>query len=212
VPDVSFFVDPSCPWAWVTSRWITDVAPARDLNITWKSYCIEIRDDYDLAPGFPVEHRALGLAAHELSHRMLRVLEAVRAEVGEPAVDAMYTAWGPRYFGSNHGDVIAGRLSVIDDCLAACGLHPSLAKVQHDEKWDVPIVESMQLAYQFAGQKTQTPAIVVESDPPYGFKGPVMSQAPTGDAAVRFWDAIQVVSEQQGFFELTRPRTAAPML
>ena len=210
MPNVSFFVDPSCPWAWVTSRWITEVAPARDLNITWKSYCIEIRDDYDLAPGFPIEHRALGLAAHELSHRMLRVLEAVRAERGEPAVDAMYTAWGPRYFGSDHEDVIAGSLSVIEDCLAACELQPSLADEQHNDKWDAPIVESMQLAYRYAGDKTQTPAIVVGADPPYGFKGPVMAQAPTGEEAVRFWDAIQVVSEQQGFFELTRPRTAAP--
>ncbi len=209
--NVSFFVDPSCPWAWVTSRWIVDVVPARDLNITWKSYCIEIRDDYDLAPGFPTEHRALGLAAHELSHRMLRVFEAVRGEEGEPAVDALYTAWGPRYFGLSHADLIAGRVSVIDDCLAACGLRPALAAAQHDEKWDAPIVESMQIAYDFAGHKTQTPTIVVESDPPYGFKGPVMSQAPTGEAAVEFWDAIQVISKQQGFFELTRPRTAAPV-
>ena len=208
--NVSFFVDPSCPWAWVTSRWIIDVAPAWDLDITWKSYCIEIRDDYDLAPGFPAERRALGLAAHELSHRMLRVFEAVRAEEGEAAVDALYTAWGLRYFGSDHAGLITGRVPVIDDCLAACGLRPSLADAQHDDKWDAPIIESMQIAYQFAGQKTQTPTIVVESDPPYGFKGPVMSRAPTGEAAVRFWDAIQVIAEQQGFFELTRPRTAAP--
>ena len=165
MPDVSFFVDPSCPWAWVASRWITDVAPARDLDVTWKSYCIEIRDDYDLAPGFPVEHRALGLAAHELSHRMLRVLEAVRAEGGEPAVDAMYTAWGPRYFGADRGAVIAGNLSVIEDCLAACGLHPSLVDEQHNDKWDARIAESMKLAYRYAGEKTQTPAIVVGGTP-----------------------------------------------
>jgi hypothetical protein len=208
--NISFFVDPSCPWAWVTSRWIIEVAPERDLNITWKSYCIEIRDDYDLAPGFPVEHRALGLAAHDLSHRMLRVFEAVRAEGGESAVDAIYTAWGPRYFGTDRADLIAGRLSVVDDCLAECGLPPSLANSQNDDKWDAPIVESMQIAYQFAGQTTQTPTIVIESDPPHGFKGPVMSQAPTGEAAVRFWDAIQVISEQKGFYELTRPRTATP--
>ena len=187
------------------------MAPARDLDITWKSYCIEIRDDYDLAPGFPAERRALGLAAHELSHRMLRVFEAVRAEEGEAAVDALYTAWGLRYFGSDHAGLITGRVPVIDDCLAACGLRPSLADAQHDDKWDAPIIESMQIAYQFAGQKTQTPTIVVESDPPYGFKGPVMSRAPTGEAAVRFWDAIQVIAEHQGFFELVRPRKASPV-
>ena len=208
---VSFFVDPSCPWAWVTSRWLVDVAPARDLTITWKSYCIEIRDEYDLAPGFPSEHRALGLAAHELSHRMLRVFEAVRAEAGEPAVGALYTEWGPRYFGTDHSVLVAGGVSLIDDCLAACELDPSLADAQHDDKWDAQIIESMQIAYAFAGQKAQTPTIVVESDPPYGFKGPVMCEAPTGEEAVRFWDAIQVIAEHQGFFELMRPRRASPM-
>ena len=54
-----------------------------------------------------------------------------------------------------------------------------------EEKWDAPIVESMEVAYAFAGPKTQTPAIVVRSDPPHGFKGPVMSPAPTGNAALR---------------------------
>jgi hypothetical protein len=208
--NVSFFVDPSCPWAWVTSRWLVDVAPARDLTITWKSYCIEIRDEYDLAPGFPAERRALGLAAHELSHRMLRVFEAVRAEAGESAVDALYTEWGPRYFGTDHSVLLAGGGSVIAGCLAACGMDTALAGAQHDDKWDAPILESMQIAYAFAGQKAQTPTIVVASDPPYGFKGPVMSEAPTGEEGLRFWDAIQVIAKQQGFFELMRPRTAAP--
>ena len=208
--DVEVFVDPSCPWAWVTSRWLVDVAPARDLTITWKSYCIEIRDEYDLAPGFPAERRALGLAAHELSHRMLRVFEAVRAEAGESAVDALYTEWGPRYFGTDHSVLLAGGGSVIAGCLAACGMDTALAGAQHDDKWDAPILESMQIAYAFAGQKAQTPTIVVASDPPYGFKGPVMSEAPTGEEGLRFWDAIQVIAKQQGFFELMRPRTAAP--
>jgi hypothetical protein len=208
--NVSFFVDPSCPWAWVTSRWLVNVAPARDLSITWKSYCIEIRDEYDLAPGFPIERRALGLAAHDLSHRMLRVFEAVRAEDGESVVDALYTEWGPRYFGTDHSVLLTGGGSVINDCLAACGIDPSLVEAQYDEKWDAPILESMQIAYAFAGPKAQTPTIVVESDPPYGFKGPVMSEAPPGDEALRFWDAIQVIAKQDGFFELMRPRTAAP--
>src|SRR5208283_935821 len=117
--NVSFFVDPSCPWAWVTSRWIIDVAPARDLDITWKSYCIEIRDDYDLAPGFPAERRALGLAAHEISHRMLRVFEAARAEFGERAVDRLYTEWGSCFFAASHDALLGGMGSLIADCLQA---------------------------------------------------------------------------------------------
>ncbi len=142
---------------------------------------------------------------------MLRVFEAVRADAGEPAVDALYTEWGPRYFGTDRSVLVAGGGSVINDCLAACGLDPSLVDAQHEDKWDAQILGSMQIAYAFAGQKAQTPTIVVESDPPYGFKGPVMCEAPTGEEAVRFWDAIQVIAEHQGFFELVRPRTASPM-
>ena len=52
---------------------------------------------------------------------------------------------------------------------------------------------------------------VVLADPPYGFKGPVMAPAPTGADAVRLWDAIQVISEQPGFFEITRPRANRPI-
>ena len=37
-----------------------------------------------------------------------------------------------------------------------------------------------------------------------------MAPAPTGPAAVRLWDAIQVLSEHEGFFEFTRPRTTVP--
>jgi hypothetical protein len=208
--DVSFYVDPSCPWAWVASRWLVDVAASRDLAITWKSYCIEIRDEYDLAPGFPAERRALGLAAHAISHRMLRVFEATRAELGESAVDRLYSEWGPLFFSASHDALLDGAGSLIEDCLDACQLSSALAEAQHEEKWDGPIAASMEVAYAFGGNRTQTPTIVIETDPPHGFKGPVMSHAPTGDSALRLWDALLVVSEHPGFFELARPRTSFP--
>ena len=88
----------------------------------------------------------------------------------------------------------------------------SEAEAADDDKWDAPIVDAMEVAYSFGGPKTQTPTIVVRTDPPHGFKGPVMSPAPTGDAAVRLWDAIQVISEEPGFFEITRPRSKAPLV
>ena len=71
---------------------------------------------------------------------------------------------------------------------------PTSSTAADDEKWDAPIVEAMEVAYAFGGPKTQTPTIVVRADPPHGFKGPVMAPAPTGEAAVRMWDAIQVLS------------------
>jgi predicted DsbA family dithiol-disulfide isomerase len=203
---VEVYGDPSCPWAWVTSRWIKEVAPERDLVVTWRSYCLEIRDDYDVAATVPEPFRVTALAAHAVSHRMLRILEAARAGSGEDAVDALYTEWGHRFFRSDRAsdaDLLAG-------CVAACGLDPQLVHAADDEKWDSPIVEAMESAYAFGGPKTQTPTIVIRSEPPHGFKGPVMAPAPTGEAAVRLWDAIEVISREPGFFEITRPRVNPP--
>ena len=142
---------------------------------------------------------------------MLRVFEAARAELGESAVDRLYSEWGSRFFTASHEAPLDDTGSLIEDCIEACQLNSFLADAQHEEKWDRPIVASMQVAYAFGGNKTQTPTIVIEGDPPHGFKGPVMSCAPTGDAAVRLWDSIIVLSEHPGFFELTRPRTMYPM-
>jgi 2-hydroxychromene-2-carboxylate isomerase len=204
--DVEVYVDPSCPWAWITSRWLKEVAPRRDLTVTWCSYCLEIRDDYGVAPWVPEELREAAIAGHALSHRMLRVFEAARAVEGEDAVDALYTAWGDRFFargGSRDEELLS-------TCLATCGLDAGLAAAADDKKWDEPITESMEVAYAFGGHKTQTPTIVVRGDPPHGFKGPVMAPAPSGEAATRLWDAIRVISEEPGFFELTRPRANPP--
>ena len=203
---VEVFVDPSCPWAWITSRWIRDVAPHRDLAVTWRSFCLEIRDDYGVAPTMPEERREAAIAAHALSHRMLRIFEAARADAGEGAVDALFAEWGRRFFARE----AARDDALLSECLAASGLDASLLDAAHDEKWDAPIVEAMTVAYAFGGEKTQTPTIVVRADPPHGFKGPVMAPAPTGPAAVRLWDAIQVLSAEPGFFEITRPRANRP--
>ena len=203
---VEFYVDPSCPWAWVTGRWVKEVAPQRALDLTWRSYCLEIRDDYGVAPSVPEEYREAALTGHALSHRMLRIFEAARAAAGEGAVDALYLEWGRRFFGKEP----VRDESILTACVAACGLDSDLAGAADDEKWDTPIIESMEIAYAFGGPKTQTPTIVVRDDPPHGFKGPVMAVVPTGDAAVELWDAIQVVSKQPAFFEITRPRSTPP--
>jgi hypothetical protein len=205
---VEVFVDPSCPWAWITSRWIAEVAPDRDLSLTWRSYCLEIRDDYGVAATVPEAYRGRALAGHALSHRMLRLFEAARAESGEAAVDGLYTEWGRRFFLADGGG--PGGDALLAGCLAGSGLSADLLRAADDEKWDTPIVEAMEVAYLFGGPKTQTPTIVVRAATPYGFKGPVMAPAPQGEAALRLWDAIAVIAQEPGFFEITRPRANPP--
>jgi predicted DsbA family dithiol-disulfide isomerase len=203
--DVEVFVDPSCPWAWITARWVREVAPERDLTVLWRSYCLEIRDDYGVAPTVPDAYRQVALEGHALSHRMLRIFEAARAEHGEDAVDRLYSEWGRRYFRKRPDPE-----NFLATCVEAAGLDVRLASAANEEKWDAPIRDAMEVAYAFGGPKTQTPTIVVRAEPPHGFKGPVMAPAPTGPAALQLWDAIQILAAHQGFFEITRPRANLP--
>jgi len=204
--DVEVFVDPSCPWAWITSRWVQEVAPARNLTVYWRSYCLEIRDDYGVAPTVPEEFRQQALEGHAISHRLLRVFEAARAEAGEDAVDRLYSEWGRSYFVRKRPRTT----ELLSDCVVAAGLDEDWAGAADDESWDVPIREAMEVAYAFGGPKTQTPTIVVRADPPHGFKGPVMAPAPTGPSALALWDAIELLSAESGFFEFSRPRVNSP--
>jgi 2-hydroxychromene-2-carboxylate isomerase len=203
---VEIYIDPSCPWAWITHAWLLEVAPARDLEVHWRPYCLEIRDDYDVAPTIPAERRDVVLAAHQLSHRMLRVIEAARTTHGDSVVEPLYRAWGKRFFGGGEWPD-----TLIAEVVASCGLDADLVEAAGDDKWDEPIVAAMDIAYSFGGPKTQTPTIVVRDEPAHGFKGPVMAPAPTGAAALELWDALQVLSRQQSVFEFTRPRANRPV-
>src|SRR4051812_3437930 len=154
----------------------------------------------------PESMRERALAGHALSHRMLRIFEAARARHGEEAVDTLYAAWGPLFFATGP----ARDDSTLARCLTAAGLEADLVDAAGADKWDEPIMESMEVAYAFGGPKTQTPTIVVRDDPPHGFKGPVMAPAPTGERALKLWDAVNVLSSESGFFEITRPRANKP--
>lgn len=198
------YVDPSCPWAWVTSRWLREVAPQRGLVLRWRSYSLEMRDGGELPAATPEEMRAVAAASRAAAHRVLRVLEALRAVLGEEPVDALYAAWGERAFVA--GPPTAPAPDLLAECLRVCGLDPELEWLGDDPTWDDIIAASMEEAYAVVGRGAQTPTLVVADDPPRGLTGPVMSRAPSGQAAVDLWDAVRVLLDHPQFFELRRPR------
>ncbi len=87
---VNFFVDPACLWSWLTSRWLVQVAPQRDLDIQWRSYSLLLRDG---TQGLQDQEVAIRTA----SHRAVRVMEALRRH-DPAAVPHFYEALLPRTF------------------------------------------------------------------------------------------------------------------
>src|SRR5205814_8354582 len=114
--------------------------------VRWGPLCLAIRDDYGAAPTVPAERRDLVIAAHELSHRMLRVIEAAREAEGDEVVEPVYAAWGKRFFGGSERDE-----ALLTDVVTSCGLDTELLRAADEEKWDDPIVAAMDIAYSFGG-------------------------------------------------------------
>src|SRR6478609_1013924 len=91
--DIEFFFDPICPFAWITSRWITDVAPRRGATVAWRFISLAVvNEGKDYATEFPPAYPVL----HGLGRDLLRVAAAAREAGGNDAVAAFYTACGAR--------------------------------------------------------------------------------------------------------------------
>lgn len=197
--EVEFWVDPICPWCWVTSRWVVEaVAPQRDLNITWQPISLLVKND----PPEDSEYYDGAL----LGHRALRIMEAIRAEHGDGPILDWYRQCGTRI----HHD--GERPIDFEAALTAVGLDVALASAADDERWDAEIRRRMDEGLALVGSDVGTPIIAFRCDDGVkrGIFGPVITQVPDPDTAVRFWDAVQVFVTTEGFWELKRTRTESP--
>ena len=195
--NVEFWFDPSCPWAWMTSRWVDEVSKHRDLEVTWKVMSLAVlnedkavSDDY--RSFFP---RAL---------RYTRLVTAVKELHGQEYVKPLYDALGARIHpgGSKDPD------SVIAEALAELGLPADLIQYSLTDDFDAPMRASHFDGINRVGQDVGTPVIAVEG---VAFFGPVISPAPKGDEAVKLWDGTVAVASYPGFFEIKRTRTVDPI-
>lgn len=173
----------------------------KNIQVNWKLFSLKlINKDREVK-----EDLAL---LHEIGLKALRVAAAVRRESGNPGLGKIYTAMGARY---HHDKEDIDEPSVLADILKTCDLPIDLARAAEDESWDTDIQVDMDRAIAKAGPKVGVPLIVLDGGDGPGFFGPVMSPAPTGDNAVKFWDAIISVGRTPGFFELKRTREVAPL-
>ncbi len=193
---VDFWFDPACPWTWITSRWMVEVAPLRDLDITWKTFSLlhlngsGISDEYRL----PLEGQWAGL----------RVIEAARAGYGNDAVAALYTAFGAHIH--HDGDEL---LSGLAAAVGEAGVDPTVLAHGDDASWDHGIRMSTDEGIALVGKGVGIPIIRIAGSKSVMF-GPVMSPAPTGDDALKVWDAFALLAQVEGVYEVKRTREVGP--
>jgi hypothetical protein len=210
---VGVYIDPSCPWSWITAGWLREVAPQRGLLLRWRSLSLLQRDGTELPAAMPDHVRARAAAGRTQSHRLLRVFEALRAQSQDDAIDGLYLMWGERIFGhaACSGPAEPPAPELVAELVATAGLPAHFAAAADDETWDPVLADSLETARAASGPRPLSPTIVLESESSTGLSGPVFSPAPTGEAALRAWDALRVLLTEPGFFELHRARTGPPM-
>jgi hypothetical protein len=207
---VSFYTDPACPWAWITSRWLAAVAPRRNLDIRWRSFSPVVRDGgLRLAPAIPAQLREVAMARKALGETALRVFEVVRSQHGEEAVGRFYTELGRRLNYPGRPPA-APPTDLLCTSLIAAALDPDFVAVAADAYWLAQVIRSTESAMAIVGRDAMTPVLVLEGATPKGLSGPVMSLVETGDSALRVWDAFRVLLEQTSFLGARRNRTLPP--
>ena len=103
--DVEFFWDPVCPWAWLTSRWVTEVSNQRGLSVNWRFISLRLLNSAkDYERDFPAGY----IAGHGSGLKLLRVAAAVRDEEGPDRMAALYTQFGGDIHVRRRRDEIVG--------------------------------------------------------------------------------------------------------
>lgn len=196
---VGFFFDPACPWCWITSRWLLEVAPHRDLDIDWRPFSLDRKNrDADLPDGL---RRRLVAGT-----RALRVIEAARVRHGDEVVGELYTRLGALV---HHDD--DRELAGMADAVAAAGVDVDLLDCADAERWDGLIEAGMAEALRLSGEDVGVPLLVLDDAAGRrAFFGPVFSPAPVGPVAVAAFDGLVALTAPSGFFELKRGRDVGP--
>jgi hypothetical protein len=199
-PLVEVYVDPVCPFAWITSRWLVEVARLGRIELRFRVMSLSVlnegRDDISDFYRDLVD-RAWSTA---------RLAIATEQQYGEAAFARLYEALGVRL---HVGDQRADRVLILE-ALAEAGLPSSLADVADSTEFDELLRASHHRGMSPVGEDVGTPVVHVHVESgaaPVAFFGPVLSSCPTGDAVVRLWDGVLAMASTKEFFELKRSRT-----
>ena len=204
--EVSFWFDPVCPWAWMTSRWMLEVQKIRDITVRWRVMSLQVLNEPKMDE-LPEGYRAR-VASGEW-WKPVRIVAAAEQKFGNEVIGDLYTALGTRFHnrGMDHGR------ETFVEALTEAGLPADLVDAADTTEYDDAVRTSHTAGITLVGQDVGTPVISVPGSDgePVAFFGPVVTPAPKGEAAGQLWDGTLLVASTPGFYELKRTRTAEPI-
>jgi protein-disulfide isomerase-like protein with CxxC motif len=194
---IDLWVDPACPWAWITSRWLLEAKQVRDADVRFHVMSLAVLNEKNEVP----EHYKELMAQ---AWKPVRLLIAAEQAHGNEAVEPLYSAIGRRY----HVEGIKDLSVILPEALAEAGLPAALINATTDESLDTALRASHHQGMDPVGMDVGTPVIHVNGEAIFG---PVITPAPRGEAAGTLLDGVIAVMSIPGFYELKRTRTSGPI-
>ena len=205
---VTFYFDVSCPFCWVTSRWIKEVEKVRDIEVEWKPMSLSVlnegRDE------LPEDYKFM----MQCNWTPARLFNAVFSQDGQEAVDKLYTALGTKVHNENRIDRHAhvdepehAFDELIKEALAEVGLPEERLVQALTTEFDELMRENHAEAMKEVGNDVGTPVVKLND---VAFFGPVLTRIPRGEEAGKIFDGSVAVASYPYFFEIKRSRTESP--
>jgi hypothetical protein len=190
---VALFIDPSCPFAWITSRWLREVLTVREVRLDLGLVSLSvINEGRELEPWYrEFNDRAWGPS---------RVAAAIMTDHGASALDAFYDAFGRRWHAQERRDLDP----VLTEAVHEAGLPGTLAGEASAAERDAELRTWTARALEPVHEDVGTPVIHLAGR---AFFGPVLTSVPRGEDAGRLFDAVCALIGEPRFCELKRGRT-----
>lgn len=200
---VRFWFDVSCPFAWMTSRWLKEARTVRDIDLEFIPMSLAILNaDQDI----PADY-AKKMEANWGPARVFAKVKTDQPEQVEPLYDVMGKML---HDGGEHSKEGYGAYDpVIAAALEQTGLDASYLDVANDDAATEALQTFHQAAMSIVGEDVGTPVVAIGDA---AFFGPVITRKPEGEAAGELFDAAATFSRYPYFFEFKRAKTELPRL
>ena len=194
---VDLWVDPICPWAWITSRWLLETQKVRDVEVRFHTMSLAVLNDGRELPEEYVDMMKNAWGP-------VRIMIALEERYGNEKLEPFYSAFGRRFHVQGERDDL---LATAQAALSDAGLDEKLVDAAANDEFDDELRASHLAGMDPVGFDVGTPVVHVGD---VAFFGPVVTPAPKGEAAGTLFDGVVAVASIPGFYELKRTRSEGP--